>query len=461
MHVDFLLERMRAAGAAEALVWRERSFSYAWLVERVAHWSARLAAEGLAPGEVVALEADYSPNAIALFLALAGAGAVVVPLSSSVAAKRPGFLATAQVQRSIAVGEDDAVRIERLAGRAEHPLYAELRARAHPGLVLFSSGSTGESKAALHDLARLLEKFEERRRAWRTLSFLLYDHIGGVNTLLYTLSNCGTLVTVDDRRPEAVLAAIERHRVELLPTSPTFLNLVLLSGALAGRDLASLELVTYGTEPMLESTLRRFHELLPDVRLLQTYGLSEVGILRSKSRSSDSLWVKVGGEGFETRVVDGVLHVRARSAMLGYLNAPSPFTADGWLVTGDRVLQDGEYLRILGRESEIVNVGGEKVWPAEVESVIQELDDVHEVTCFGEPNRILGQIVCARVTPRAPLAGEERSAFAARVKLHCRARLESFKVPARVTVADAPQHGARFKKLRGPDAAPRPEGEGS
>src|SRR5947208_16328713 len=93
-------------------------------------------------------------------------------------------------------------------------------------------------------------------------------------------------------------------------------------------------MVTYGTEVMPESTLERFHRLFPRVRLLQTYGLSEVGILRSQSKSADSLWVKVDGDGFETRVVDGLLQIRARSAMLGYLNAPTPFTADGCLTTG-------------------------------------------------------------------------------------------------------------------------------
>src|SRR5260370_10855797 len=100
---------------------------------------------------------------------------------------------------------------------------------------------------------------------------------------------------------------------------------------------------------MPESTLRRFHSSLPHINLQQTYGLSEVGILRSRSRSSDSLWVQVGGEGYQTRVVNGTLQIKAQSAMLGYLNAPSPFTADGWLDTGDAVEGDCDYIQILGR----------------------------------------------------------------------------------------------------------------
>jgi len=111
--------------------------------------------------------------------------------------------------------------------------------------------------------------------------------------------------------------------------------------------------MTYGTEPMQTSTLKRLSELFPDITLQQTYGLSEVGILRSKSRSSDSLWMKVGGDEFQTKIVNGTLWVKSDSAMLGYLNAPTPFDEEGYLDTGDMVEQDGEWLRILGRQSEI------------------------------------------------------------------------------------------------------------
>src|SRR5438445_13877980 len=102
---------------------------------------------------------------------------------------------------------------------------------------------------------------------------------------------------------DVVPAVIERLRVQHLPTSPTFINLLLASEAYQHHDLSSLEMVTYGTEVMPETTLERFHRLFPRVRLLQTYGLSEIGILRSQSKASDSLWVKVGGDGFETRIV--------------------------------------------------------------------------------------------------------------------------------------------------------------
>jgi acyl-coenzyme A synthetase/AMP-(fatty) acid ligase len=252
-------------------------------------------------------------------------------------------------------------------------------------------------------------------------------------------------VTLQDRSPDVVLKAVERYAVELLPTSPTFINLILLSEAYKRHDLSSLQTVTYGTEPMPESTLKRFHAALPDIRLQQTYGLSELGILRSKSKSSDSLWVKIGGEGFETRVVEGILQIKAHSAMLGYLNAPSPFTGDGWFVTGDRVETDGDYMRILGRESEMINVGGEKVHPAEVESVIQEMDNVEAVTVFGEKNAIVGNIVRAKVKLLQP---EDSNEFTLRLKRYCRERLKPYKVPVKVEVSSDRQYSDRFKKTR-------------
>lgn len=212
-----------------------------------------------------------------MLLALVDRAAVVVPLTGAVRGERAGFLQVAEVGERVLASPEEEWRL--LPGPAPggpcHELTGALVARGHPGLVLFSSGSTGVAKAALHDLAVLLEKFQEVRagastpqRAGtgrRTLAFLLLDHIGGLNTLFWALAGGGTVVSVSDRDPDAVCAAIERHRVELLPTSPTFLNLLLISEAYARHDLSSLRRVTYGTEVMAHSTLERLGEVLPGV----------------------------------------------------------------------------------------------------------------------------------------------------------------------------------------------------
>jgi acyl-coenzyme A synthetase/AMP-(fatty) acid ligase len=445
MHVDFLLESFERFGQRDAIVWRDRTFPYEWLLATFRGWQKSIASQGVEPGAVVSLEADFSPNAAALLLALVDRGCVVVPLTSSVEQHKPEFRRVAEVECSIKVADDDTADFEKTGTAAQHEMLRQLKRRGRSGLILFSSGSTGKNKASVHDFIPLLDKFRAPRHAWRTITFLLFDHIGGVNTLFYVISNGGCVVTLQDRSPEGVCAAIERHRVEVLPTSPSFINLLLLSEAHKRFDLSSLALVTYGTEVMPEGTLRRFREVFPDVRMQQTYGLSEVGILRSKSKSSDSLWVKVGGEGFQTRVVDGLLEIKADSAMLGYLNAPDPFTDDGWFRTGDAVDVDGEYVRFLGRREEIIIVGGQKVYPAEVESVLEQMDGVEEAVVSGEPNAITGQIVRAHVK----LATSERpSEFRTRMRTFCRHHLPAFKVPQKVVVVDGSLHGDRFKKKR-------------
>jgi acyl-CoA synthetase (AMP-forming)/AMP-acid ligase II len=210
-------------------------------------------------------------------------------------------------------------------------------------------------------------------------------------------------------------------------------------------DLSSLEIVTYGTEPMPTSTLEAIREALPHVRFKQTYGLSELGIMPTQSRGSDSPWLKLGNAGFEHRIVDGVLWLKSQSAMLGYLNAPSPFNEEGWFNTQDVVEVDGDYVRIVGRKSELINVGGEKVHPTEIENVLLQLENVRDVTVFAKPNAVTGQVVGAKITPVAP---EDPEMLKQRVRAFCKERLERFKVPAAIEILDADHHGDRFKKVR-------------
>lgn len=445
MYIDFLLQIFEKNKNKEAIIWNDESYSYDWLLQSIAKWKDELHRRSFRPNTIVSLEADFSPDSVAILLVLIESGCVIVPLSGSVESKKPEFRNIAQVEYTIQLEGKENLAIKNTDQEVRHELLLRLKQEQRPGLVLFSSGSTGKSKAAVHDFVPMLEKFKLQRNSLRSITFLLFDHIGGINTLLYNLSNAGCIVTVKDRKPETICRAIEKHQVQLLPTSPTFINLLLVSESYKNYDLSSLELVTYGTEVMPESTLQRFHELFPNVRLLQTYGLSEVGILRSKSRSSDSLWVKVGGEGFETRIVDGMLEIKAKSAMLGYLNAPSPFTEDGWFKTGDAVEVNGEYIKILGRKSELINVGGEKVYPVEVESVLQTMPGVEDVAITGENNPITGQIVKAKVR----LATDETlSAFRKRMREFCKGKLERYKIPQKIVLADQNLHGERFKKIR-------------
>lgn len=446
MSIDFLIELFEENKDKEAVIWRDRSYSYQWLLDRVRYCQDRNRSQNILPGSVTVLEGDFTPNTIALLLSLIENRCIIVPITRSVSGERPsGYIEIAQGEVLMTVGENDNPEYMQLPNSANHEFYRWLREQNHPGLVLFTSGSTGKPKAAAHDFSALLEKFKVRRHSDRTINFLRFDHWGGLNTLLHILSNAGTVVTVQERSPAEICRIIERYKIEVLPATPTFLNLLLLSEEYERYDLSSLKTISYGTEPMPLSTLKRLRTLFPTTKLHQTYGLIELGVLRTKSRDDGSLWVRVGGEGFETRVVDGMLEIKAKSAMLGYLNAPSPFTEDGWFKTGDVVEVDGEYLHILGRKSEIINVGGEKVYPVEVEGVLQLMEGVEDVVVSGEPSPIAGQIVVARVK----LSAEESLIdFRKRMRAFCRDKLANYKIPQKVILADKVMYGERFKKMR-------------
>ena len=131
--------------------------------------------------------------------------------------------------------------------------------------------------------------------------------------------------------------------------------------------------------------------------------------------------------------------------MLGYLNAPSPFDEEGFLDTGDQVEQDGEWIKILGRQSEIINVGGEKVYPAEVESVVLEMSGVEDAAVYSLPHAITGMIAAIEIKLDTD---ETLAEFKVRLRQHCTGRLQAYKIPRKITLIDNYTHNARFKRMR-------------
>ena len=445
MYINFLLKVFKESLDRDAIIWKNKIYTYGWLEDNTSKYQELIDSHQIKKGTVVALEGDFSPNSIALLLALIEKACIIVPLTNKSRKNEKNLFDIAQVEVVFRIDENDDITSDTISQKLNNDYYNEIREMKQPGLVLFTSGTSGEPKAAVHNFLVLLEKFKTRRHALRTLNFLLFDHWGGLNTMFYILSNGGVVIATKDRNPENVCKLIEKHQIELLPASPTFLNLMLLSGVYENYNLNSLKIISYGTEPMPESTLKKLKTIFPDVKLLQTYGLIELGVMHSKSEKDDSLWVKVGGDGYKTRVVDGLLEIKAKSAMLGYLNAPSPFTKDGWFKTGDEVLQKGDYIKILGRKSELINVGGEKVYPQEIEDVIQEIDNIKEVLVFGEKNPIMGNVVCAKIRLEKE---ENRKIINKRIKKYCSERMRSYKVPVKITITDEKLYGDRYKKKR-------------
>ena len=449
----WIIEQLNAYGDDDAIIREGEITSYADLIAALPVVAAHLDQFGIQGGQRVVVIGDFGTLSTAVILELIRRRSVIVPMTSVTAKRRDVLFPLCAADWVIDVGTASSaadLAIERLASataaNAEHELLLEVAKRDVPGLVLFTSGSTGEPKAVVHDFSLLLEKFRKPGRPLRTVNFLLFDHWGGLNTLLHTLTSGGVVVCPQSRNPEHICGLIEAHRLELLPASPSFLNMLLVSGAHKRHDLSSLRVITYGAEPMPETTLARMNRELPGIDFRQTYGLIELGVLRAKSASNDSLLVKIGGEGYDIRVVDGMLEIKATSSMLGYLNAASPFTDDGYFRTGDRVEQHGDYVRILGRESEQINVGGEKVFPTEVETVLLECPVVVDAVVYPESHPLSGKIVCADVVRVASDADDAATRVV--IRKYCNERLESYKVPVKIRFVEGPLTGDRQKRVR-------------
>ncbi len=445
MHIDFLLSGFEENINKYAVIYKSNIYTYSNLLNKVKSLQKDFIDDGIIKASAVAIEADNPFYSLSALLALIELNCIMIPVTPDSIIKKEEYIDIAEIEYLINF-TGDKCQITRTEKKAANEYYDTLRELEHPGLVLFSSGTSGKSKAAVHDFTKLLMKYKTQRKDLVTLAFMLFDHIGGVDTIFYSLSNASTVVFPEDRSPDTICKNIEKHKIEVLPATPTFLNLLLLSDSYEKYDLSSLKYITYGTEPMPKHTLNKLNIIFPNVKFLQKYGTTEVGTLRSKSESKDSDWVKIGGEGYQTRVVDGMLQIKADSAMLGYLNAPSPFTEDGWFHTGDEVEVKGDYYRIFGRRSEMINVGGEKVYPAEVEAVIQELDFVAEAIVTHEENMIMGNIVVAKVS--IVDSDHDKKSIKKIIKQHCKTKLQEYKVPVKIEIYNKELHSKRFKKIR-------------
>jgi len=444
--VNTLLSRLYETPDDIAVFWRGTHITYAQLIARIDAWDARLDQDRINAGDVCGFYGDFSPETCALMFALMRRGAIMAPFTGDVDVELQGLLELSGAKILYRFATDDSVTMELLEETETPQLIASFRERLHPGLLVFTSGSTGKPKGILQDVEQVSRKFVEKRKGWRTLLFLLMDHFGGFNTFLSTFAYGGTAVCLPSRDPETVARTIEQSRANLLPTTPTFLNFLIVSNQYGAHDLSSVELITYGTEPMPETTLEKVEEIFPKTRLKQTYGLSELGVLRSESKEDGSLWLKVGGEGFETKVVDGILWIRSEANMVGYLNAPNPFDEEGWMCTGDVVEEKDGYMRFQGRETEVINTGGKKVFPIEVENILMQQSNIRNAAVEARPHPIMGQVVQARVSLHEP---EETMLLSERLRTECNKHLARYKVPVRyIIVDDNDLRSVRFKKLR-------------
>jgi acyl-coenzyme A synthetase/AMP-(fatty) acid ligase len=328
--------------------------------------------------------------------------------------------------------------------------------RATPALrsggevVLFSSGTTGPPRPAIHTWESLASRVRARPslagRRW-LLGYGLTS-FAGLQVFLHALANGGSLVVGGAGPAEAARLAREQGVTHASGT-PTFFRLLLAQGEPA--DLAALKLVqiTLGGEAtdqgLLDSLRRRF----PDARLTQIYASTELGVcfsVHDGRAGFPAAYLEGSERDARLRIVDGELHVAAPPAASGYLEADRVRRADAPLfATGDLVERRGDRVVFLGRRGQSINVGGRKAFPTEIEAAVLEVAGVRAVRVSGLPSSLVGELVRAEVVLEP---GVEPEAARRALLAHCRERLTPHMVPRRLEFVRSLEHTPSRKIAR-------------
>ena len=444
--MSFILDKFKSFNSKNAIVFEDRIYTYEEFIKQIKDYKNILDKHNIS-SKVVVILGDYSFYNLALFFALYENKNIIVPITSNIKKVQDDFIEESFCQTIIKTDEKNLL-IQNLKTTFSHNMIDNLREKNSSGLILFSSGSTGKPKAMVHNLDTLIDSFKDKKeKSMNMLVFLMFDHIGGLNTVFNALCMGACLIIPKIKDAKTICELIEKYKIMVLPSSPTFLNLILISEEYKNYDLSSLRMITYGTETMPQSLLLKLKEVFPKVKFLQTFGTSETGISTTSSKSSNSLFMKLEDINGEYKIVDNELWLRSKTQVLGYLNASmDSFTSDGWFKTGDLVEVDGEYIKIIGRAKEVINVGGQKVLPAEVESIILEMEEISDCMVYGEKNAITGQTVVCDVVLNKNIENIKK-----RVRVFCKDRLDAYKIPTKVNVVDKTNFSDRFKKIRRKD----------
>lgn len=422
--MQWIHERFLSLGNKPAIVQDGRTYSYAELAEAITSAKKALGKEKFIP-----ITNEHAFESIAQLLAVSDTNQIALPIASNITKER-----REEIDKAL---NCDVLNHADLFNKLERS-----------GLVLFSSGTSGDPKGMLHNLPNLLNRFERiKPREDRTLQLLLMDHIGGIDASLRCLLSGSTLIIPDTLTPDAVGQSIQKHRVNVLPASPTFLNLMFISGIHKKYDCRSLEVIAYGAEPMPQNLLHRLAKAFPKAALQQKFGTSETGAVRIQSEANESLFFRIQDPDTQWQIIDKELWLKTPSRIIGYINSEQDsLEADGWYRTGDLVEEsESGAIRIVGRKSDLINVGGQKVHPSEIESIINELPNLDSCRVFAEPHPITGQQIACEIFSTNEQDPRE---WKRTLRQHCRGRLEAWKIPSQITISSTPAMNERLKIAR-------------
>jgi acyl-CoA synthetase (AMP-forming)/AMP-acid ligase II len=444
--MKWLLNKFETFADRPAIIYKGLTYSYADLLNDI-KLNISLFTNQFSAGETVALVGNYSFKTISAFFALYENNQIISPITNEEITELGSKLRMLRPDIVIEL-KAGLFTISKSESRQNNELISSLKHSGNAGLVLFTSGTTGEPKAILHNLDSIVDQYiRDYTKELNIIPLLGFDHIGGMDMMLSQFAISATLTIPDNRTPECICETIQKYKVNVISASPTFLNLLLISEAYKDYNLTSLKIIGYGSETMPGWLLKKLINLFPWISFQQKYGLSETNAIRIRSKAKDSLFFQIDDPLVEYKIVDNELWLKSPSIFTGYLDVSEDLKSeDGWLKTGDLVETDNEgFNKILGRKTDIINIGGEKVLPSEIESLLLEVPFIADCQVFGEKNMITGNIVVAEIVSTSDLPLTEQKQEIRKFLLN---RLNRYKVPTKLCFVDNIAFNDRMKKIR-------------
>jgi long-chain acyl-CoA synthetase len=453
-------ERVALAPDGTRLTFRE-------LGDRVADVAAALSRLGFETGDRLALLLPNGPEYIELVYACSWLGVIAVPLNTRLSAVEIDRILADASPRGLVRHSSLPVPTVRLSlQRVLDQEPWEVRNDSHPKVhydpeailaLIYTSGTTGRPKGVILSHANVFANVHNFNYWMRYREGGVYLHAAPIFHIadfpaMFAAPAFGAYqVTIPKFSPQTFCETVERERVSHTVLVPTMINLLTQFSEAKKYDLSSLEVLAYGGSPIAPELIHRTKSLLPNLKLVQVYGLSETGFLTGlqNQEHTDDRLLSCGRPcpGIDVQVVDesgkqveaghhGELVVRGANVMRGYWNNPEETAIafrDGLFRTGDIGYQDAPgYFYILDRLKDMIVTGGENVYSGEVEAVIYQHSAVREVAVFGIPDPQWGELVvaCVVLKPGQALTVDD-------LITHCRRTLANYKIPRRIEFSEA------------------------
>jgi long-chain acyl-CoA synthetase len=466
IYVHSLGRALRFHPSQTALARDRRLLTFRELNTRVEGIAGTLTSHGFGVGDRLALLLPNGPDYIELVYACSMLGVIAVPLNTRLSAKEIDRVLEDAHPRGIVRHSSLAVpgvqpNWQHVVDQEPIPISSGLIQKAFydPDAVLgliYTSGTTGQPKGVMVTHGNILADVHNFNYWMRYTEGGIYlhaapiFHIADFPSMFAAPAFGASQITIPKFSPQIFCETVEREHVTHTVLVPAMINLLTQFRDARKYDLSSLQVLAYGGSPMAPELLHRTRELLPKIKLIQVYGLSETGFLtglQDQEHTEDKL-MSCGRPcpGVDLRVTDasgkqadpgqaGELIARGANVMRGYWNNPEETAAtfrEGFFRTGD-VGREGTagYFFILDRLKDMIVTGGENVYSGEVEALISGHPAVREVAVFGVPDPQWGELVmaCIVLKPGEALLANDLIAF-------CRRSLASYKIPRRIEFSE-------------------------